>query len=81
MTCYEYVLTAGEQQRQCLIWDVHGHLLSVKTTGRQAGGDGGVEQGELSVDLCVNVTAGWKEATDTQSGAVSCMDDCRIRAG
>lgn len=57
-TCYEYVLTAGEQPRQCLIWDLHGHLLSVRTTGRQAGGKGGVKQGELSSDMCVNVTAG-----------------------
>lgn len=41
-----------------MIWDLHGHLLSVRTTGRQAGGKGGVKQGELSSDMCVNVTAG-----------------------
>lgn len=49
--------------------------------GRQAGGGGGVEQGELSLDVCVNVTAGWKEAADTQSGAVSRLADFMIRAG
>lgn len=64
LTCYEYVLPAGEQQRQCLIWYLHGHLLSMKTTGRQVGGNGGVEQGELSLEMCVDITA-------TQSGAVS----------
>ncbi len=51
-----------------------------QTDGR-AGGDGGVEQGEFSLEVCVNVTAGWKKAADTQSGAVSRLADCTIRAG
>lgn len=72
-----------------MVWDLHGHLLSVKTTGwlaggragGLAGGDGGVEQGELSLDVRLNVTAGWKKTADTQSGAVSRLVDCMIRAG
>lgn len=35
LTCYEYVLTAGEQQRQCLILDLHGDFVSVRTVGRR----------------------------------------------
>lgn len=61
--------------------DLHGYLLSVRRTGRQAGGNGGAEQGELSLDMCVDVTAGCKKASDTQSGAVSRLADCMIRAG
>lgn len=49
--------------------------------GRRVGGNGGVEQGELSLDMCVDVTAGYKKASDTQSGAVSRLADCMIRAG
>lgn len=51
--------------------------------GRRARGRGcrGVEQGELSLDMCVTVTAGWKRAADTQSGAVSRLAGFMIRAG
>lgn len=59
-------------------------------TGRQTDGwEGGClgmeEQSRVSSVWscleCVNVTAGWKEAADTQSGAVSRLADCMIRAG
>lgn len=87
LTCYECVLTAGEQQRQCLIWDVHGHLLSVRTTGRLAGrqgdrqaGDGGVKrQGELSLGVSGLLPAGCN--IKFQNDAVSRPADRRIRAG
>lgn len=49
-----------------------------RQAGRQTGGVGGVEQRELSLHVCI--TAGWKKAADTQSGAVSRLADCMIRA-
>lgn len=44
LTCYEFVLAAGEQWRQCLMRDLHGYLLSVRRTGRQAGERVGMEE-------------------------------------
>lgn len=84
LTCYEYVPTAGEQQRQC--FDLRSTRTFTQREGDwQAGGlggdDGGEEQLELSLDVCVNVTVGWKKATDTQSGAISRLADCMVRAG
>ncbi|TKS92334.1 Acid-sensing ion channel 2 [Collichthys lucidus] len=49
--------------------------------GGLGGDDGGEEQLELSLDVCVNVTVSWRKATDTQSGAISRLADCMIRAG
>lgn len=48
LTCYEYVLTAGEQQRISLNWDLCGHLPSMKMIGRPTGGVRGVKQDVLS---------------------------------
>lgn len=33
--------------------------------GGRVGGNWGAKQGELSLDMCVDATAGWKEASDT----------------
>lgn len=52
----------------------------MRTTGRQTGGVGGEEQGELSLHVCVNVTVSWKKAADTRSSAIPRPADCMIRA-
>lgn len=52
-----------------------GHL-----TSRLAGGNGRTEQGELSLDVRINVKAAGRKASDTQSVAVSHLADCIMRA-
>lgn len=47
--------------------------------GQSADGDGGVEQGELILDVCVNVTVGWKKGADTKSNDISRLADCMKR--